>query len=176
MTPMDDFSLRRDLRALRVDSVPAGDLWSGIEARIRATPVRRSPLNSRIAWLGGMAAAVMVALWLARVPDRPTVPNDATPAVAMGAPPAAAAIDPAETVLAAYTQILAAEQAQGAQWQRQLTLPGGPDRIAAARELDVSLANMAAALRVDPHSQLLRRLMHHTLQQRAALTLDALDA
>lgn len=174
MTEFDDLPLRRDLRALRVDSAPTADLWPGIEARIRlaSASAHRSQPRVRVAWLGAIAAGLLVALGLLTIPNL-QMPRQHIPVVTSVPTPA---MDSADTVLTAYTEVLAAEQAQGAQWQRQLTLPGGPDRIAAARELDVSLAKMAAALRVDPQSQLLRRLMHQTLQQRAALTLDALDA
>lgn len=172
MTGTDDFPLRRDLRALRVDSAPTGDLWPGIQARIAlATAHRRRSRRVSVAWLGTIAAAVIAALGMTvLMPTHDPMTGDATVATV------ASATDGADTVLAAYDQLLVAEQSQAAQWQRRLSLPGGRDRLAAARELDVSLANMAAALRIDPHSQLLRRLMHQTLQQRAALTLDALTA
>ena len=173
MTGLDDLSLRRDLRALRVDSAPAGNLWPGIEARIAASDSHsRQRRGKRVAWLGTIAAAVLVALGITTAPWLHTPPTTGEADVI----DVAASPDSADTVLTAYAQLLAAEQAQGAQWQRRLALPGGRDRMAAARELDVSLANMAAALRIDPRSQLLRRLMHQTLQQRAALTLDALAA
>ncbi len=172
MNDFDDLPLRRDLRALRTDIASAVDLWPGIEARIRLAPARRSSRGRPIAWLAGVAAAVLVAFGMVMTLDR----HDAMPTVAATTDAGAPAADAADTVLSAYALVLAAEQAQGAQWQQQLSLPGGIDRVAAARELDISLAKMAAALRIDPQSQLLRRLMHQTLQQRAALSLDAFDA
>lgn len=172
MTDIDDLSLRRDLRGLRVDIRPTANLWPGIEGRIiAARHQHRGRRRTRLAWLGSMAAGLFVVLGLIGLPglDRPsTVSPDGGDAITEVTP-----ADAADTVLDAYAHILATEQTQAAQRQHRLSRPGGRDRQAAARELDVSLANMAAALRLDPHSQLLRRLMHQTLQQRAALALDA---
>lgn len=175
MTAPDDFALRHALKALRQDRPPINDLWSGIEARLSILPAgRREPARRAIQhrwWTGALAACVLLAAGLIVAPSLNRAPGDRPWLVETRDDD-----DSVHTLLAAYTDILAAEQALGTRWADQLAVPGGADRIAATRELDASLTQLAAALRLEPQSQLLRRLMHQTLQQRAALTLDALDA
>jgi hypothetical protein len=167
----DDLQLRRQLRALAQDRPPRRDLWPAIAA---ALPAQRRSARWRRPGpaLSALAAGTVLALGLALVPlpvaDRAPPSNLDTPA--------APAPDSAQVLLTAYDQVLAAER----DWRRQqpppATAPGALERIAAARELDASLAQLAAALRIEPQSQLLRRLMHQTLQQRTALTRDSFAA
>ena len=176
MNAPGDFELRHALKGLRQDRAPINDVWPGIEARVSALPVRghgaAGNRTARYGWAGALAAGIVLAIGLVVAPSLNRTTSHPIPLA--GAPNAAT--DPAETVLAAYADLLTTERTQPVRWADQLTLPGGADRMAAARELDASLAELAAALRIEPHSQLLRRLMHQTLQQRAALTLDALNA
>lgn len=180
MNTSDDFDLRRALRALKQDRAPVNDLWPAIEARIGGLAVhppgrigRRQ--DKRFArWAAALAAGVVLVVGLIVAPDMNRSQDDATGSGLMADHDLKA--DAAQTLVEAYANVLAAERDRGAQWASQLTVPGGADRMAAALELDASLTELAAALRIEPQSQLLRRLMHQTLQQRAALTLDALDA
>lgn len=170
MNVNDDFELRRRLGALAGDRLPVGDLWPGIEARLAPRRSRRTVP----AWSYALAAGVMLAIGIAVLPRLDTS-SQAHESAAVEAADARAA-DPADGLLAAYAQVLAAEQTEGAELAHRMSAAGSAERLAAARELDASLAQLAAALRVEPGSQLLRRLMHQTLQQRAALTLEALGA
>lgn len=206
MSTPDDLELRRALRALRQDETPTADLWPAIESRLpprvatEATPSQRNVRHlppRRAPWLrwSAVAAGTVLALGLvllqgghpardaapggrpdvAQAPasgDAASGPTDAVAASTLPGMPG----DPATVLLDAWTQVLASERDAGSQWPRQLSLPGGAERIAARRELDASLTELAAALRISPESQLLRRLMHQTLQQRAALALTALQA
>lgn len=182
MTAPDEMELRRALRALKQDQAPARDLWTGIESRLQprvATHPRRRQWP-RAGWQA-LAAAVVLAFGLALVPGL-IHRNDGDSTLAGSASSSSgdtgtAAQDTVTVLLTAYDEVLAAEQAEGTAWAGQLIAqPGGADRIAAQRELDASLAQLAAALRLAPESQLLRRLMHQTLQRRAAITLTALPA
>lgn len=165
----DDLQLRRQLRALAQDRPPRRELWPQIAA---ALPPRRR----HAAWrrpgpaLWALAAGMVVALGLLLVPV-PVAEPPLGPASADTAAP-----DSADVLLAAYDQVLAAERDWRDQRPLPPTAPGALERIAAARELDASLAQLAAALRIEPESQLLRRLMHQTLQQRTALTHDTFAA
>lgn len=155
----DELELRRRLRALpRTRPLPA-DLWPAIAARLPA----REPAPARRWRIWPWAAAAALALtvlagswWMPLL--RPPV-----------TPPAADADDLA-VLLAAYDDVLAFEAAQKPQaWLARLQVPGGPDRLAAARELDASMLALGAALRQDPQSKLLRRRLHQLVQQRIAL-------
>ena len=203
MNTPDDLELRRALRALRQDEAPAADLWPGIESRLPprvaaetapSRPTVRHLPPSRAPWLrwSAVAAGTVLALGLvllqaghlardaAPIESRDIVRTGADTgvardAVAVSTLPGTAG-DSATVLLDAWTQVLASEREGGSQWAQQLALPGGAERIAARRELDASLTQLAAALRLAPESQLLRRLMHQTLQQRASLALTALQA
>jgi hypothetical protein len=172
----DDLRLRRQLRALAQDRPPQRDLWPQIAA---ALPPRRP----RASWrrpgpaLWALAAGMVVAIGLALVP-LPVADPDQLPTVAAmaAADRADDAPDSVDVLLSAYDQVLAAERDWRDRRPLPLATPGAQERVAAARELDASLATLAAALRLEPQSQLLRRLMHQTLQQRTALIQDSFAA
>lgn len=164
-----DRRLREALAALPDRREPGRDLWPALAARLpaRAAPAPR-PVRARRrrpAWLFAAAAGLAVVLLV--------------PALLQPPPPTAqsvgAADDPALLLLDAYAAVLAAES--GASGTDAVLLPAGDAEIrGAARELDQATASLAAALRSEPDSQLLRRLLHQTLQQRAALARQAIDA
>ncbi|MDZ3823438.1 MAG: hypothetical protein U0S76_07525 [Pseudoxanthomonas sp.] len=161
--------LREALAALPERREPARDLWPDIAARLpaRAAPASR-PMPARMRrwpWLFAAAASLAVVLLVPAL-LRPPVPTGQS---------AAMADDPALLLLDAYATVLAAETAAGA--SDAVLMPAGHAGIrGAVRELDQATAALAAALRSEPDSQLLRRLLHQTLQQRAALARQALDA
>lgn len=201
MNTPDELELRRALRALRQDQTPESELWLGIEARLAPRIAAAPPSRRRrpvLRW-SALAAATVLALGLVLLQAGRLAPDEASgsmPAVVQtGADPGNESGDgsgnggtadgtaapgrdgdAATVLLEAWTQVLASERDVAPQWAHQLSLPGGAERIAARRELDASLTELAAALRISPESQLLRRLMHQTLQQRAALALTALQA
>jgi len=162
----DDMVLRRRLAQLAVERSPAGDLWPGIATRL-SPPRRANPASRRRPWIWGIAASTLLALGLVlMLTGRP-------------APPPAAdrreGEDPTLVVIDAYVDVLELARSEGMQaWLADR--PGAAERLAAARELDASMAGLAAALRIEPESQLIRRLLHQTLQQRIALMRLPLDA
>lgn len=142
---------------------PGRDLWPDIAARLPARDQRAPAVTAGrrrfrgLALAAGLAAALLVRVLLqtdpsGQVPARENV----------------LANDPAQTLIEAYADVLAAETEAGsvglALWEG-----GDAARRAAVRELDTVTAALASALRSEPDSQLLRRLLHQTLQQRAAL-------
>lgn len=172
MKPVDDFGLRRELRGLRVDRSPGRDLWPEIRVRLPARRAARSGAATR-RWGVALAACAVLAV-AALVSVRMTTGPDAEPIAVQTDAAAGSAhqLDAADTLLTAYSELLALEGATFDRLPQRVALPGVAERMAAARELDASLAGLANALRVEPESQLLRRLMHQTLQQRLALTFD----
>lgn len=177
MQPENDLDLRRRLRGLAGGRPPPVDLWPALAARL---PARRSSSGRRPPWPWALAAALVMALatvWLLPGSQEPVVGSAGV--VHENPMPAAApvAVDEADILLAAYSQILVFEAEQAPQqWQWQLARPGARERMAASRELDASLRELAAALRIEPQSQLLRRLLHQTLSQRIALSRDVWTA
>jgi hypothetical protein len=172
----DDLQLRRQLRALAQDRPPQRDLWPQIAAAL-------PPPRPRKAWrrpgpaLWALAAGMVVAVGLMLVPAPVADPEPVGVVAAPAAPDTPdVAPDSAGVLLAAYDEVLAAERDWRGAPGSPLAAPGAQERVAAARELDASLAQLAAALRLEPQSQLLRRLMHQTLQQRTALTQDSFAA
>lgn len=174
MNPEQDFELRRRLRALSGERPMSSDLWPAIQARLppRAAP----PARRRQPWPWALAAGLAMAVLAWQLPVRQAPP----PVMAVADDPMAwidAGTADVEALLAAYDQILAFEATRAPdQWQRRLARPGEPERLAAGFELDISLRDLAAALRVEPRSQLLRRLLHQTLHQRLTLSRDAWTA
>lgn len=167
-----DLRLRQALAGLPARREPGRDLWPAIAARLPArggaaalAPARRRGWM-RAPWLA-LAAGLAVLLLVPAVlrPPAPPLPAGGMPL---------AALDPAPALLQAYGEVLASE-ATGAHGGVLLGAGDGARR-AAARELDQATAVLAAALRNEPESQLLRRLLHQTLQQRAALARQSLDA
>jgi hypothetical protein len=184
INPHDDDRLQHRLRTLATDREPPTDLWPAIADSLapRVTAAPPSPPSRPIVrarrwrWLGPSIAAALVLAslqaWFGRSELTPMgdQPGQAT------APATAAATEPDSTrvLIDAYAGVL--ELARGSDMGIWLAAqPGGPERMAAARELDASMAGLAAALRYEPDSQLIRRLMHQTLQQRIAL-MRRLDA
>jgi hypothetical protein len=173
----ENLALRRQLRDLAQDRPPPRDLWPQIAA---ALPQRRQ----RSGWrrprpaLWAMAAGLVVALGLVLVPAPVSDPLPVTASAGVASPGVLldAQGDSADVLLTAYDQVLSAERDWRGLDRATLAVPGARERVAAARELDASLAQLAAALRIAPESQLLRRLMHQTLQQRTALTHDSFAA
>lgn len=167
----DDTLLQQRLRALAGDRQPPGDLWpdiaAALPARATAPPPQRPPMapapGGAWRWWSGAALAAGIALALLLLRMWPVHPDPA--AVLVDTMPKA---DPAQALIDAYAGVLdLARSADMEAWL--LSRPGGGERMAAARELDASMAGLAAALRVEPESQLLRRLMHRTLQQRIGM-------
>lgn len=185
MTDENDLELRRRLRRLAEPREPARDLWPGIAAALPGAGTQRGPLRYPAAtfarsaprpqrWAWATAAVVVLGLGLLLAPrlaDPPPAPDTLAATAPMAAPE-----DAVGTLLEAYHLVLVSEREGRLDDPGQLTAPGAVERIAAAREIDVSLARMAAALRLQPDSQLLRRLMHQTLQQRADLARAAFNA
>ena len=170
MKMLDDFALRRELRALRTDRPTGRDLWPDIASRLDERTANGSP--GLLHWSNALVACAVLAVAAAVVfravrPDVADVPAQ-TGIVAADT----SGVDSADTLLVAYSQILALENAGLPNDDSRWVAPGQVERVAAARELDASLVGLAKALRVEPESQLLRRLMHQTLQQRLALTLS----
>lgn len=172
MNERDDMALRARLASLARERQPARDLWpsiaAGLEARAtlpaaaRIPPAR--PRRTPMRWFGaGLAACVAAALIVVMAapwshPPAPTPLN----------PPVATSADSSLVLINAYADVL--DLARHNELDTWLVgQPGGRERMAAARELDTSMAGLAAALRLEPESQLLRRLLHQTLQQRIAL-------
>ncbi|MBX3725849.1 MAG: hypothetical protein KF823_08025 [Xanthomonadales bacterium] len=155
--------LQRALESLPRRREPGRDLWPDIAGRLPPRDLPASPAATRrrgvwkLALAAGLAAALLVRVLLQTHPFTPT-PD----------PQAFLANDPAQALIEAYADVLAAETEAGsvgvALWEG-----GDATRRAAVRELDTVTAALAAALRSEPDSQLLRRLLHQTLQQRAAL-------
>lgn len=163
---VDELELRRRLRGLAVDQPPEDDLWPGIESRLAP----RSRRRQRRLW--SLAAAVMLSLGLlwslqTIAPER----NVDLPRAHMVGPE-----DAADTLLTAWSQVLTIEREQAQVRPGDYDVAGIDERMAAVRELDASLAQLASALLLEPESQLLRRLMHQTLQQRIALSRAPLTA
>lgn len=175
---MDELELRRRLRGLATDQPPERDLWPGIERRLpaRASTTLRSRSFRRVpSW--ALAAAVLLAvvmLWAGL-----TLQDRAPPQLAWQ--PAnevsleQSSEDVVDTLLVAWSELLAIEGGYPAVQRRAWDIAAA-ERSAALRELDASLVQLASALLLDPESQLLRRLLHQTLQQRIALGRDALVA
>ncbi|MFB9067929.1 hypothetical protein [Pseudofulvimonas gallinarii] len=169
-----DLDLRRRLRGLAEDRPLPVDLWPAIEARLPAT-APASPV--RPAWTWAAAAALVMAVAAAWLLPLRNGPDPALQPLVQAEPARSLHADDADTLLRAYDEILAFEAGLPAlHWQHQLGRPGGRERLAARRELDASLRELAAALRIEPGSQLLRRLMHQTLGQRVAISRDAWTA
>lgn len=167
---MDELQMRRRLRGLAVDRPPAQDLWPGIEDRLtlrRGRAPRRAPL-----W--ALAAIVVLAVavfWQGLGRDDEL---EQGPSAGVAVADALMAEDAADTLITAWTETLALERGYDAEpWSGRA---GAAERVAALRELDASLVQLASALLLEPESQLLRRLLHQTLQQRITLARDALVA
>lgn len=162
----DDIVFKPRLAQLAVERRPAADLWPGIAARL--SPQRpANPASRRWPWVWGIAASTLLALGLVLV----LVERPASPLVA----DRREGQDPTLVLIDAYVDVLELSRSEGMQtWLAGR--PGAAERLAAARELDASMAGLAAALRIEPESQLIRRLLHQTLQQRIALMRLPLDA
>ncbi len=169
---MDELELRRRLQGLAAEQPPQRELWPGIESRLRP---RSSGRTRSRPW--AIAAGMLLTtglLWL----SLSTVPGDGdeTPRPAVAATAPAAAEDAADTLLVAWSELLEIERQHRGEWRSGPGTNGTVERWAAVREIDTSLIELASALLLEPESQLLRRLMHQTLQQRIALSRDALKA
>lgn len=149
---MNDFELRRRLRAWRIDEVPARDLWSRVASRVAAdpgpAPRARPPLRRR-AWPEAAAAGIALALGLgiARLepPPSPLAQADARALIersfAAAVAEAGAWIPPAE---------------DGTVRQAQATIDGAQTEL-------------VAALAAEPDSQALLTLLQRTHEQRLRL-------
>ena len=165
-----DHELRRRLRGLAVERPLSVDLWPAIAAKLPTVSTASPPRPFRPWALAAVLVMAVAAAWLVPIG---LWPAPGQPTLVQVSPEPTATVDDAETLLHAYEQILAFEAGLPAQqWQRRLAQPGARERLAASRELDASLRDLAAALRIEPRSQLLLRLLHQTLGQRIAISRD----
>lgn len=165
---MSEFELRQRLRALRVDQEPARDLWPAIAARLgepaaasASAPVAAVPPRRRnAAWPEALAAMLVVALGAGALLLREApAPADPEPALATATP---------------WTL----REAQGIDLSYQAALDTAGPRVAARRpqelaaaetELDAAQVSIERALRENPGSTHLLRLLQQTHEQRLRL-------
>lgn len=163
---MSEFELRQRLRALRLDQEPARDLWPAIAARlgdpaaVPAPTVAVPPRRRLAAWPEALAAMLVVALGAG--------------AMLLGEAPAPA--DPAPALAVATPWTL--REAQGIDLSYQAALDtAGPrvpqqrpqDLLAAETELDAAQVSIERALRENPGSTHLLKLLQQTHEQRLRL-------
>lgn len=150
-----DGVLRDGLRGLRVDTVPARDLWPGIAARIAAPPrtgaTRRNRSSSSRMASWALAAAVVLGVLLTWQHGSlaPRSPND--------------------RLIAREVQAMTREY-QGALRVITASVPDQRIETADLRELDRSAAQIRSALLRDPNARFLLERLQHTYTLRLALT------
>jgi hypothetical protein len=161
---MSEFELRQRLRALRVDQEPALDLWPAIAARLgdpaAAAVAAPGPRRRNAAWPEALAAMLVVALGAGTLLLREApAPADPAPALATATP---------------WTL----REAQGIDLSYQAALESAVPRVAARRpqelaaaetELDAAQVSIERALRENPGSTHLLRLLQQTHEQRLRL-------
>lgn len=166
-------ALRWQLRALRRDEPPQGDLWPGIAARLhqpadarRAAPMRGPRHRRRTAWYAAAAAAVLAVAvgWQLR-----PLPVDA-PSTG-DAPQAVATIADDPPLLLRQADAMTREY-EAARREIEATRPTVRD-AAALSQLDHSAAEVRAALALDPEARFLLDRLQHVYARRLALMLQA---
>ena len=169
MNPTTESELRLQLRGLRRDLEPAGDLWPGIQARIARLPAqapvpaaRRGSHATRFApW--ALAASLVLAVGVAWRTQPPPAP----------APGATAATVPsmdreAAAMTAEYRAAL--QELEASAPQLSSARPDQP----ALRELDRSARQIRDAIALDPQSPFLLERLRRTYSLRLDLTQRAI--
>lgn len=159
-------ALRMQLRGLRTDLPPAGDLWPGIAARI-ATQAQDAPAAGprRFRAFPALATAAALALavglgWQLR-PEAPAPAGDASPPPVAGAPMYAAPL-----VVAAEAMTL---EYRGALRELSSVRPATAE-YATLLELDASADAVREALARDPDARFLLERLQRIYAQRLSLT------
>lgn len=144
-------ALRDGLRALRIDTPPARDLWPDIASRIAAPPRARTTRRTSLLAPWSLAASVLLAAWLLwqHGAMAPRSPND--------------------RLIQREAQAMTQEY-QGALRVITASAPGQPFESADVRELDRSAAQIRNALQRDPNARFLLDRLQHTYALRLALT------
>ena len=170
-TPHDELELRRRLRQLPREREPQRDLWTGIQARIGASP-QTSVVSPMRSWIGmALAAAAVLGLALGLV-WRPILVPTTAPSVAQ-------ASSYGQSVRVASDRLLQRE-ADAITLEYQLAIdslagmPLPPDLHAATAELDASAAHLRQALNEQPEATYLLDRLRRTYDQRLKLTQRAL--
>lgn len=151
----DDDALRWQLRALRRDVEPQGDLWAGIAARIAVTPqqeahVQRKARVRRFApW--AMAASVLLAVSLVwQLNPADPVPGQGNPLIRQQA----------VSMTLDYENALAHLQQAGTR----------PEMASAFDDLDRSAAQILVAIDRNPEARFLLDQLRRTYARRLELT------
>lgn len=152
-----DANLRLQLRGLRRDIEPDGDLWPGIAARIAQAPARprRGAAQRYAPW--ALAASLVLAVGVAWK---------------MQPPPPPAGTPSAEARLLAGEADAMTREYDAALREVQASRPGGAAAVAAPalQELDRSALQIRGALDEDPGARYLLERLRHTYTLRLELT------
>jgi hypothetical protein len=162
---MNEFEMRRHLRALRTERTPSRDLWPAIAAGLEprgttASPRPAPPATGRRHWAGWAIAASLVGAMVLLWPLRTAHETAAPPELAARAP----AVDP----LRWQADALRLEYSLAIAQLAEIPLP--PELRPAARELKDSEQSLREALRADPGSTYLLGQLRRTYEQQLRLS------
>lgn len=154
---MNEFELRRQLRALPRERTPVRDLYPAIEARLTRPPAARRSVWQR-PWVLAASLALFAVL-LAPLLRAPMAPGpDSASSVSALSPAGDDLSGPAAALVAEYQAALA---------QLAAPLPGRLQPV--AEQLDVELRELQLALEQQPDSPLLLRQLRRAFDQRLRL-------